>query len=405
MRQPATFPPPRHGRLSRRRLLAGMAFGLVSGVPGVSGCGGSDDPHSGESQGAATLTNTSDEHLTLALSVNGKPLVQTDAELVREVGSGVLASPGLTTERAFALALWRFVVANRRHTDPLTGQTWAHAPVVFFNAVGFGYCDDAAAVYTALARAAGFPARVWALEGHVVPEIRVDGRWELFDPDLEVYYLNDAGLPAGVEELAADPWLIVEPRLASVPVWARELQQRSLAAVKGEPRYSQEVADIYGSVQDNRVAPAYDDPPYPQPAGMPLQLPPRAAATIGRLRQPWLHTMYDMPLEAQGALRLALPAGTKARLTLPLLPLRISGAGVVAVNDFTAEVGSGSLDARLADFESPITSIEVLRADDDLQIEYLLNDTRFGLSAVRSAEVGSSGASAVSIEYLPSLLA
>ena len=90
--------------------------------------------------------------------------------------------------------LWRFIRDNRYFFDPLTGARWYHSPAIFFNSAGFGYCDDAHRRSTELLiTAMGYSARVWGLNGHVVAEVLVNNRWEMWDPDLEVYYRNRTG--------------------------------------------------------------------------------------------------------------------------------------------------------------------------------------------------------------------
>ncbi|MFO1219688.1 MAG: hypothetical protein U1E89_15075 [Burkholderiaceae bacterium] len=396
----------RPGLIGRRRLLAGTALAPLPGLFGLAGCGGGGDGGGAASGRSVRITNSRGTAIESALSINGKPLVRTNADLLREAAADIPTGVGLHPQRAFALGLWRFLVRNRWYADPLTEQQWAHSPVIFLNSVGFGYCDDVASVYADLARTAGYEARVWGLQGHVVPELRVDGRWEMYDPDLEVYYLNAAGLPAGVDELASNPKLILEPLVGrAVPTWASELRGLTPELAAGQGCYQPWVADIYTSVGDNSVEPWYDDIPYAQPAGVPLQLPPGASATIGRLGTPWLRTMYDTSISAQGALRLTLPAGTTARLTLPLVPLRMTGSGTVALDDLTAAVGSRDSSARLADFSSPVIAIEVQRATSQIEIEYLLNDARFGLDALRDVQLGSVPGGSVSVQYLSTALA
>src|SRR5207302_639262 len=117
------------------------------------------------------------------------------------------AYPGEPLQRK----VWRFIRDNRYHFEAVTGAPWFESPGLFFNSAGFGYCDDSAALFYHLMTGLGYPARVWGLSGHVVAEVRVNDRWELWDPDLEAYYLNRAGLVAGVEELAGDPDLITHP--------------------------------------------------------------------------------------------------------------------------------------------------------------------------------------------------
>ncbi|MGE3600168.1 MAG: hypothetical protein AB7N70_31965 [Dehalococcoidia bacterium] len=90
-----------------------------------------------------------------------------------------------------------------------------------------------------MARAAGYEARVWGLSGHVVPEILVDGRWQMFDPDLAVYYKDESGAVAGVEDIVSRPDLITQP------------QSPIFAGSNYVFPYSTTVRDIYATTADN----------------------------------------------------------------------------------------------------------------------------------------------------------
>ena len=105
-----------------------------------------------------------------------------------------ILTPGMD-DRAKAVAIWRFLVDNRYHGYPLASEAdnvlELHDPIRFLNVYGYGFCDDAATNYMVLAEQAGLPARVWGLEGHVVAEAYYDGDWHMFDPDGEIYYLDE----------------------------------------------------------------------------------------------------------------------------------------------------------------------------------------------------------------------
>ncbi len=136
----------------------------------------------------------------------------TTQEVVRAIQEMQPEFPGEPIQRK----VWRFVRDNRYHFDPLTASRWNHSPGLFFSSIGFGYCDDSASLFRYLMTAMGFTSRVWMLTGHVVPEVLVDGRWEMWDPDLQVSYINHSGFAASVEELATNPDLITHP-LVSFP--------------------------------------------------------------------------------------------------------------------------------------------------------------------------------------------
>lgn len=112
---------------------------------------------------------------------------------------------GKSDDQEKAVALWDFVRTARQHYYPSQQGSETEDPVKLANIYGYGYCDDAATALAWLATAAGYQARVWDLNGHVVPELSYGGEWHMLDPDEEVYYFDDQGKIASVEWLAAHP--------------------------------------------------------------------------------------------------------------------------------------------------------------------------------------------------------
>jgi hypothetical protein len=128
-----------------------------------------------------------------------------------DVMADIAQLPDQTDGEPLPRKAWRWVVGHRYHWVPLTGKSWYHSPTVFFNSAGFGFCDDVAHLLAFLWSEMGYQTRVWGLSGHVVPELFLDGRWQMYDPDLEVYYLDRAGRVAGATDLMLDPDLIRNP--------------------------------------------------------------------------------------------------------------------------------------------------------------------------------------------------
>ena len=123
------------------------------------------------------------------------------ADMARSAGLRDIADE---TDRA--IAVWRFVAEHRIHAMPVTEGPEEHDLVKFFSCYGYGFCDDAAQAVAGLAKLCGLQARIWGLEGHVVPEIFAGGRWLMLDADFAAYF-HQPGNPRailGVEELGKD---------------------------------------------------------------------------------------------------------------------------------------------------------------------------------------------------------
>lgn len=148
-----------------------------------------------------TITNQHPVPVFVRLTRPGWPDLTT-AETILESIHDV----GMTDEEK-ALAIYEFVKAWRTHWHPPYESEEMHDPVKLIGVYGYGFCDDASRAIEQLATRAGLRARVWELEDHVVSEIYFDGRWHIFDADLERTYDHPDGHLASVEELAADPSL------------------------------------------------------------------------------------------------------------------------------------------------------------------------------------------------------
>jgi Transglutaminase-like superfamily len=243
--------------LTRRRLLSAGVAGLTGTL--LSACGGGDEEASSASGSSARLSavviaNHASEAIHFNLELNGRSFFCNDGDVLRAIG---VQRTG-TNDLDVAMAVWRFVLENRYHHEPYSPRAWAHAPALFFNSIGFGLCDDAASLFWALATHAGLESRVWFLNGHLVAEALIDGRWVVFDSDLEAYYLDRSGRPAGVAQLAADPTLVSSPQL-TLPASTRLIKalEGLVPGLDGTraPAYLPFIAEIYATTQDNWVEP------------------------------------------------------------------------------------------------------------------------------------------------------
>lgn len=96
---------------------------------------------------------------------------------------------------------WQYIAENTKHNTPITQEMWIHNPEIFLNSIGLGFCDDRAIVLAKTWKNLGYKVRIYGLNGHVVPEIFIKNKWQMYDPDHGVCYFNDKGKVASVEEL------------------------------------------------------------------------------------------------------------------------------------------------------------------------------------------------------------
>jgi hypothetical protein len=115
----------------------------------------------------------------------------------------------LHQDDSLAFSLWKFVanrVENPRPGELVADTGWAN---VLFR--GIGSCDQQAFILISLARSYGLQGRMVFLYGsdsisrHSVAELKVNGRWCMFDPFYGTLLLDETGLPFGAAQLIAHP--------------------------------------------------------------------------------------------------------------------------------------------------------------------------------------------------------
>jgi len=311
------------------------------------------------------LTNRSTRNVPFTLTYNGHKAFTS----IDDVIDHVRAMPERSVGESFGHKLWRFVRHNTYHDVPINDQQWWYAYWPTLNSLGFGFCGHVAAVFVQIARAAGYDARIWGLYGHVVPEILEAGRWQMFDPDLDVYYYTRAGDVAGVEELAADPSLITSP---TAPIYG---SAENFA-------YSATVADIYDALEDNNyIGDTVFLDPAPSgssritlPAGSRLLLPGHWTPAP---------TGYDgdtpYPVRAYRQAALELPAGWTGPIDLPWVLWDVQGQGSIELGGKSIAADSPELRAFLTAPGQALTSASILENPNGLRLVFMINATWYDL--------------------------
>lgn len=106
---------------------------------------------------------------------------------------------------------WRFVMREIYYLPALDEGNQFHAPLTLLNSIGYGQCDDLSSMLVNIWKDLGYDARVYELGGHVVPEVKENNKWKMYDPSFQVYYLNRDSIVASVEELSSEVDLITNP--------------------------------------------------------------------------------------------------------------------------------------------------------------------------------------------------
>jgi len=196
-----------------------------------------------------SIVNTSDSEVCFLVRVGDAPVFE--HEIPERIKALADDFPNESIERK----AWRYVMMHADYFPSYSEDRDAHGPLIFFNSIGRGQCDDLAAVLAHVWRLLGLSARVRTLDGHVVPEVLVGDRWLMFDPSFQVYYLTRDGQIAGAEELSQQPDLITNPE-ERLPVQTfNNMGGRVLDSL----RYSPFMAAYYSNGGRNEVSQWYDE--------------------------------------------------------------------------------------------------------------------------------------------------
>ncbi|MCF8258350.1 MAG: hypothetical protein K9J06_12415 [Flavobacteriales bacterium] len=332
------------------------------------------------------ISNSGQGDVTFTIGLNGRLFGSMD-----EVALAIDRMPEAIASEPWERKAWRFVMEHLANRNPLTEETWQHDPLIMLNSIGFGRCDDLASVLSRIWQHRGRQSRVWQLGGHVVPEVNVNGRWQMYDPSLGVYYLNDDSDVAGVEELAQHPELVHAPHCKLQPRTGQWFLHYRRA-------YSKEVANLYASMADNFMNPWFDegtdlhDMLVQLPSGATMVFPVRFPDTLmvdGLFGNRWM--LGQM-------VRYTLPSNWNGILRLPFHPVRIHGSGHVALNGQSYPIGSAALTSHMDAFSDARPSLTISDSKGKIELYCLMNLHAFNRSGrdrltIRSTELNSIGLS------------
>ncbi len=153
------------------------------------------------------IINKKKSPVSLKMIFNGNRIYGTLDDIIKDIKE----MPDEFESEPIVRKVWRFTTQHSKHGHPLTDSAFYHIPQLFFNSTGFGYCDDRSMVNNFLWRILGYESRVWGLANHVVSEVLVNGKWEMYDSMQEVYYKTKKGEVASVQDILDDPEIVLHP--------------------------------------------------------------------------------------------------------------------------------------------------------------------------------------------------
>lgn len=271
---------------------------------------------------------------------------------------------------------WRFVQNNLDRSSPITPERWQHSPLLMINSIGFGQCDDFAAVLNFIWKKQGFQSRVWGLEGHVVPEVYINNKWQMYDPIHAVYYLNSKNEIAGVDELSAHPEFITHP------IIDENIKLNDSINFFSAIRFSGRNAKKYESSYDNKVNNWYDisaeimSPEICLPPGATMEFPVDYSSKI------YTKTFLGSQKELHSFMKITLNEKWSGKISFPFVIATIKGKGEVEINGRTYNMEADSLNQYLTSFSTFNSSLNFINTSEEVEIYCLLNPLIFKMKGI-----------------------
>ncbi|HIA36918.1 MAG TPA: hypothetical protein EYN89_09395 [Flavobacteriales bacterium] len=264
---------------------------------------------------------------------------------------------------------WRFVKDHVYFDQSLTDSNWIHDPGLFINSLGFGYCDDKAAVLAFVWEKIGLFSRVWNLGGHVVPEVYANDGWSLYDPMYEVYYQTNRNYVNGVKELSKQPSIVRSGYLDKMPC-------KNIHALWN--RYSYKTAKAYLTIDNNMISEWYSKPVAEH--DLKIKIPPKGTFEFpGKYEKSLVNSKGDSVFSYANA-KLTIPKGWTGKINIPLVIHSINGKGLLNISGKEYEIDMEPLKALINKRTEFIYDMQFKQTDDTVEIIYLVNPLVFGLS-------------------------
>ncbi|OWY20985.1 hypothetical protein C7N43_00670 [Sphingobacteriales bacterium UPWRP_1] len=312
---------------------------------------------------AFVIENSSSDSAVFRLKVNGNLFYD-----VEELVKAIEQLPDTRKGNPDYEKAWQLVSNGIAFYHPLTESAWQHNPLLLFNSIGFGQCDDLAITLAQLWSAMGYQSRVWGLNGHVVPEIYANNRWQMYDPSYRVYYTisSQTNLVASVEDLAGNAALVTGGGNLFPFNTASDARVQFF-------RFSAVVAKRYSSVKDNYLIPSQNYQFRNLPLPPPFTLPPKSELMFPVLVD---SAVSNTPLTeiAYAQAMLTLPANTKGIVAeQPLLLTAIFGKGRLKIGNQVKELPQNFLEQKIDLDSLQKQQPEIIESSTPVKLVYLIN--------------------------------
>lgn len=261
---------------------------------------------------------------------------------------------------------WRFVGTEIDFFNPVSSNNNFDIPLLIYNSIGFGQCDDLSVLLHTIYTRMGYTSRVVNVKDHVVVEVFNGQKWEMYDAFQYVYYLNQRGQVASVEELSKDSFLILHPVEKIHPPDNFSAEKKIRLKQNYSPQginYFYNISPFEYNILDHQSDSIYIElPPYGK-----LEIPATSPEPI-----------YKYGVSGKGQhkayVKYVIPKGFKGEFKTPFLITSLHGNGSVKINKQTISIGNFILKMDYNTTEQPIRAFEILHSQSDIIVYCMLSE-------------------------------
>jgi len=254
---------------------------------------------------------------------------------------------------------WKFICKNCYSNASLTKGNWSTSLILYINSIGFGLCGKEAIVLSNLWKLFGYNTRIRGLNGHIVPEVFVNNKWQMLDPAYRVFFLNEKNEIASVDELSKNSKLITNPK---------KIEKNDLFY---KLRYSDNYAKLYTSTKNIKII--YNDEISDDFNNFYIELPPNASVEFPGIFIKNTKTINSLEIPYYSNLKIKIPPNWNGKIKNNLILAGIVGKGKFTINREKYYVSNSITINYISGIKEFIDEIDILEHKDTLELIYFLN--------------------------------
>ncbi len=260
--------------------------------------------------------------------------------------------PDLYADEPLEMKAARFVYMFTWKDSNISSSNQFYNPVLAINSIGGGLCGNRSAILTSILRKMGFSARSICLEGHVVSEVKVEGKWKAIDVDYGVCFRNQDGDYLSVNDLERNTEIFKDIEHYE-SFNGEEINLLNSFMLNNEELYSSTENNDEFIVKDYKKSDIINK----------LSLPPKSSFEfpVGNSSSGNFYTLA----------KLTITKDWTGEINIPFVIDRIEGIGRIRINSKSYSC-SGEL-SNFVDFECLDSRIELIENSNGYEIYYFIN--------------------------------